>query len=181
MRPLNRYETTGIAVSIIAVVLALGVTRFFPSFPQDNADAVSTSESDIIRVDKNAEDKEAALRQAILDGSLGNGRITKLIISDLSVGSGREVKVGDAVTVNYIGLRKDGPEFDNSYKKKKPFSFKVGAGDVIKGWDEGIIGMKEGGVRILVVPPEMGYGNTIVGPLPANATLIFSIKLLSIE
>jgi FKBP-type peptidyl-prolyl cis-trans isomerase len=180
MKSLTRYETIGITISIVVVMAVLGVIRFFP-FVQRTAETEKTSESDIIRVNPNASDKEAALRQAILDGTTGNGTVTKLIVHDLSVGTGREVKVGDTVTVNYIGLLKDGPEFDNSYKKKKPFSFKVGADEVIKGWDTGIIGMKEGGQRALVVPASLGYGNTIVGPLPANATLIFSIELLSIE
>lgn len=184
MKPLNRYEIIGITVSIILVIIVLGVTRFFP-FSYNEIETVSTSESDvtrdIIRVDPEAQNKEAALKQAILDGSTREGRVTKLIVHDISVGSGREVKVGDTVTVHYIGLLKDGPQFDNSYKKKKPFLFKVGASQVIEGWDRGIIGMKEGGERILVVPASMGYSNTIVGPLPANSTLIFLIELLLIE
>lgn len=180
MKSLTQYEKIGIIVSIIVVVTALGIVRFFP-FKQSNVRAEIATQSDIIRVNPNAPDIETALKQAILDGSTGDGQVIKLIINDVSVGSGREAKVGDTVTVNYIGLLKDGPEFDNSYKKKKPFSFKVGAGEVIKGWDQGIIGMKEGGTRILVVPASMGYGNNIVGPIPANATLIFSIELLSIK
>ncbi len=184
MKSLTRYEKIGITVSIIVVVVALGIARFFQLkhtgvVAEDTNTANNTS--DIIRVDSHAPDTNAAMKQAILNGSTGEGDITKLIVSDAIVGTGREVKVGDTVTVNYIGLLKDGPEFDNSYKKKKPFSFKVGASDVIKGWDQGIIGMKEGGQRILVVPPRLGYGNAIVGPLPANSTLIFLIELLSIK
>ncbi len=180
MKSLNRYEAIGITASIMVVVLGLGAARFFP-FSESNAETESTNESDVIIVDSNAENREAALRQAILDGSTGVGRVTKLIVSDSSVGSGREVKIGDTVTVHYIGLLTDGPEFDNSYRKGTPLSFKVGAGEVIEGWERGIIGMKEGGERVLVVPSAMGYGSTVVDPLPADATLIFSIELLSIE
>lgn len=180
MQRLNRYEIIGIVASITVVVLALAIARFFP-FQKNDTGTEQLSKSDIIVVDASITDKDAALRTAVLDGSAKDGRITKLIVHDLSVGNGREARIGDTVTVHYIGLLKDGPEFDNSYKKGAPLAFKVGAGEVIEGWERGIIGMKEGGKRILIVPSDMAYGNTVVDPLPANATLIFSIELLSIE
>ena len=170
----------GIAASVLVVVVVLGASRFF-SFVRSEVKTGQQVASDIIRVDPAAPDQEQALKQAILDSSTDAGQVTKLIIVDAPVGKDREVKVADTVTVNYVGLLKNGPEFDNSYKKKQPFSFTVGAGEVIKGWDEGIIGMKEGGTRILVVPASLGYGNTMVGPVPADSTLIFSIELLSIR
>ncbi len=177
---LTRYETIGISTSIVLLVVALSIARFFP-FSHDAEVPVATHPSDIIVVDPNAENTEAALAQAIIDGSTADGRVTKLIVHDVSLGSGRQAKVGDMVTVHYIGLLKDGPEFDNSYTKDTPVSFKVGAGEVIKGWEQGIVGMKEGGERILIVPATLGYGDTAVNSLPAHATLLFSIQLLSIE
>ena len=184
IKTLNRYETIGIGASIIVVLIALGTVRLFPSlfpFLHIPVETESATPSDVIVVDAHVKNKAAALRQAIFDGSNDQGRVLKLIINDVSVGRGREVKVGDRVTVHYIGSLKGGAEFDNSYKKGKPLTFKVGAGEVITGWEKGIIGMKEGGERVLVVPASLGYGNAIVDPLPANATLLFSIKLLSIE
>lgn len=142
---------------------------------------MATADSDKIVVDPKAKNKDAAIAQALADAISGGEHLTKLVVTDTVVGAGREVKVGDTVTVHYIGFQKDGSVFDNSYKKGKPISFKVGAGDVIKGWEEGVVGMKEGGKRILVVPPELGYGSAVVDPLPANAILIFSLELLSIE
>lgn len=180
MKRFNRYEIIGIVASIALLALALGFARLSP-FTQDKEKATGEHASDMIKVDSSAKGGDVALRQAIVNGSTREGRITNLIVYDLSVGDGREARIGDTVTVHYIGLLKDGPEFDNSYKKGGPISFKVGAGEVIEGWDRGIIGMKEGGKRVLVVPSEMGYGDTAVDPLPANATLIFSIELLSIE
>ncbi len=103
----------------------------------------------------------------------------KLVKKDVKVGDGAEVKAGDTVSVNYIGTFEDGTEFDNSYKRGEPFDFMVGTGGVIRGWDIGLLGMKVGGKRELVIPPELAYGETGAGPIPANATLKFVIELLS--
>src|SRR3989344_103668 len=81
-----------------------------------------------------------------------------LKIEDIVVGNGSEVKNGDSVSVNYIGTLTDGKEFDSSYKRGQPFEFTVGSGEVIQGWDLGLIGMKTGGKRKLTIPPELGYG-----------------------
>ncbi len=107
---------------------------------------------------------------------------TKLEITDEVVGTGTEAKTGDSVTVNYIGTLADGTKFDSSYDRSEPFSFTLGAGQVIKGWDEGIIGMKEGGKRKLVIPAPLGYGSQGFPPtIPGGATLIFEVELLSVQ
>jgi peptidylprolyl isomerase len=105
---------------------------------------------------------------------------TKLEKKDLIVGSGKEAKAGDTVTVNYVGvLYKGGKEFDASWKRKEPFQFKLGQGQVIKGWDEGVAGMKVGGRRELVIPSELAYGKSGSPPtIPANAPLVFVVDLL---
>jgi FKBP-type peptidyl-prolyl cis-trans isomerase len=105
---------------------------------------------------------------------------TPLGIEDLVVGAGATAATGDTVTVNYVGTFTNGQKFDSSYDAGKPFSFRVGAGQVIKGWDQGLPGMKVGGKRRLTVPPSLGYGSQAYGPIPANSTLIFEIELLSI-
>ena len=106
----------------------------------------------------------------------------ELIIEDLKVGQGDPVEKYDIVTVNYTGWLKDGTKFDSSLNPgRNPFRFTVGAGQVIKGWDEGIPGMKIGGKRKLTIPPNMGYGNRDMGAIPANSTLIFEVDLLGIE
>jgi len=106
-----------------------------------------------------------------------------LLYTDKTEGTGTEVKKGDTVVVNYRGWLDDGTEFDSSKKPgRTPFSFKVGAGNVIKGWDEGLVGMKIGGVRELKLSPEMGYGSRGAGGvIPPNATLHFEIELLEIK
>jgi FKBP-type peptidyl-prolyl cis-trans isomerase FkpA len=102
---------------------------------------------------------------------------------DQKVGNGGTAKKGDTVVVHYTGWLKDGKKFDSSKDREKPFTFELGAGKVIKGWDEGVAGMKVGGKRKLIIPPELGYGDREVGDglIPANSTLIFEVELLKIE
>ena len=105
---------------------------------------------------------------------------TKLVTKELIPGTGKEAKAGETVTVNYVGvLYKGGKEFDASWKRKEPFQFKLGQGQVIKGWDQGVAGMKVGGRRELIIPSELGYGATGSPPaIPDNAPLVFVIDLL---
>ena len=103
-----------------------------------------------------------------------------LIVQDLIVGTGAEAKAGDTVDVQYVGvLRSNGKEFDSSWSRgAKPFSFALGAGSVIAGWDNGVVGMKVGGRRRLIIPADQGYGATGSPPkIPANAALVFDVDL----
>ncbi|TLY23965.1 MAG: FKBP-type peptidyl-prolyl cis-trans isomerase [Nitrospirae bacterium] len=101
---------------------------------------------------------------------------------DLVVGTGRQAKRGDTATVHYIGWLADGKKFDSSVDRKEPFSFRVGAGQVIKGWDEGVGTMKVGGKRKLTIPPQLGYGTRGAGHIiPPNATLTFDVELLELR
>ena len=102
-------------------------------------------------------------------------------IEDLKVGTGAEAKAGHPVSVHYTGWLTDMRKFDSSKDRNKPFVFELGGGQVIKGWDEGVPGMKVGGVRRLTIPPEKGYGARAVGPIPANSTLIFEVELLNVD
>ena len=104
-----------------------------------------------------------------------------LKITDLAVGDGAEANAGQVVVVNYRGTLESGKEFDSSYGRG-PFSFPLGAGRVIKGWDEGVAGMKVGGKRKLVIPPDLAYGSRGAGGvIPPNATLVFEVELLDVK
>lgn len=113
---------------------------------------------------------------------------TALQISDTTVGAGATAANGNTVTVNYTGWLYDamaanfrGKQFDSSVGKA-PFSFKLGAGQVIKGWDQGVVGMKVGGTRMLVIPSTLGYGSAGAGgTIPGNATLVFTVDLLAVQ
>lgn len=122
-------------------------------------------------------------------GTGGVSTITTLQSTDVKVGTGTEATNGRTVTVNYTGwlysesaTDHHGTKFDSSLDRNQPFSFILGAGQVIKGWDQGVLGMKVGGQRTLTVPPSLGYGSTgVSGVIPANATLVFDVQLLSVN
>jgi FKBP-type peptidyl-prolyl cis-trans isomerase FkpA len=101
---------------------------------------------------------------------------------DLKKGTGAVAKSGVSVKVHYTGWLTDGKKFDSSVDRKEPFDFKLGAGMVIKGWDEGVAGMKVGGKRQLRIPPDLGYGAPgSPGAIPPNATLVFDVELLAVN
>lgn len=106
-----------------------------------------------------------------------------LKFQDLVVGTGKEVQSGNTIAVNYIGYLENGQKFDSSYDRNKPFIVQIGAGQVIQGWDVGIIGMKEGGKRRLFIPSALAYGAQGAGNgvIPPNANLIFDIELLTVQ
>lgn len=103
-----------------------------------------------------------------------------LRFAELVLGDGAEATSGSQVTVHYTGWLTDGGKFDSSRDRGSPFSFRLGAGQVIKGWDQGVAGMKVGGRRRLEIPPELGYGSRGIGPIPPGATLVFAVELLSV-
>jgi FKBP-type peptidyl-prolyl cis-trans isomerase len=110
-----------------------------------------------------------------------NAMAPKVEMQDTVVGKGAEAVNGKSVTVHYTGTLKDGTKFDSSVDRKEPFTFTLGAGQVIKGWEQGIVGMKVGGKRKLTIPPELAYGANAVGAIPANSVLIFDVELLEVK
>jgi FKBP-type peptidyl-prolyl cis-trans isomerase len=103
-----------------------------------------------------------------------------LVVQDLIIGTGAVAVVGDTVTVHYVGTLTNGTKFDSSYDRNQPYPFRLGAGQVIAGFDQGVVGMRVGGKRRLTIPPNLGYGNQANQAIPANSTLIFEIDLVSI-
>ncbi len=110
--------------------------------------------------------------------STDGGQLQK---EDLVVGTGEEAVAGKDVSVHYVGTLTNGTKFDSSRDRNEPFEFSLGAGQVIRGWDEGVAGMKVGGKRKLTIPPEMGYGARDMGVIPPNSTLVFEVELLGVK
>ena len=104
-----------------------------------------------------------------------------LYYRDLVVGSGPEVEAGQTVAVHYAGFLTDGTSFDANQPGKEPFTFQPGTGQVIAGWDEGVVGMRVGGKRQLILPPDLGYGARGIGPIPGNAILVFTVDVVAIR
>ena len=120
---------------------------------------------------------------AVLVLAMSASRVEYLEVEDITVGVGQAAQSGDTIFVHYTGWLASGKKFDSSRDRGTPFSFRLGSGQVIQGWDRGLIGMQVGGVRRLTIPPDQGYGNRDVGGglIPPNSTLIFEVELLSIE
>lgn len=161
---------TGIAVSL-AVVIALGFLYFGPSLfaPAALSEPVALDEAATTSTMQNFIEPGQALP-------------TELVVRDTVVGTGAEATAGSQVSVNYVGMLPDGTVFDASERHGGPFTFALGAGNVIAGWDQGVAGMKVGGKRQLIIPPALAYGaGGIPGVIPQNATLLFEVELVEVK
>jgi FKBP-type peptidyl-prolyl cis-trans isomerase len=176
----NKFELIGIGASIMSMAFALYLINLETSTIASVSGTSNAAQSALIVVG-DTDDNQNALRDALLEGTNANGTVNKLIVDDVVIGTGPAVVAGDTVVVHYVGTLQNGQEFDNSNKRGTPFEFTVGAGKVIAGWEEGVVGMQKGGKRILVIPADKGYGKDGFGPIPGNATLVFSIELLEIK
>ncbi len=179
---INRFEFLGISISVAFMALALYLVQVNESFSgiSQLAQVSPAPQSAIVVVDDTASEDQART-SALLEAADSRGNLQKMVIDDITVGTGESVNVGATVVVHYAGRLQNGTEFDSSYNRQQPFEFKLGSGQVIKGWDEGIVGMKVGGQRILVIPPDMAYGERGIGPIPPDSTLVFSVELLEIK
>ena len=129
-----------------------------------------------------AQDKPGGKTEGKTAGTQPTTTPSGLQYIDVVEGTGRQAELGDTATVHYTGWLADGTKFDSSVDRKEPFSFRVGAGQVIKGWDEGVASMKVGGKRKLIIPPQLGYGaRGAGGVIPPNATLTFDVELLGLR
>ncbi|MDP2655276.1 MAG: FKBP-type peptidyl-prolyl cis-trans isomerase [bacterium] len=162
----------------IAVALALTVVALFFIFPGANLFG-NQAPTENPPIDLNSQTADSA------QPTMPTEPVTELMMKDDVVGTGATASSGDSVTVNYVGALTNGTVFDASANHKETlsgFTFNLGAGQVIKGWDQGIVGMKEGGKRTLVIPASLAYGPQAVGDvIPANADLIFQVELLKVQ
>lgn len=184
-----------VGIVIIGVVLILGIIFFLlkdnktnfdssVNLPQVEGGSITTQQLDAPISVNSFKNKENETNQN-QDETRPIQKITKsngLVIEILREGSGVSVKSGDTISVDYVGYLTDGTIFDESYKRGQKFSFVVGEGMVIPGWEEGVLGAKKGEKRRLTIPGELGYGSRgIPGLIPANATLVFEIEVHTIN
>ena len=170
----------GIAVVLFLVLLVGGAIYFAGRSvsPPTTQDTTAQTQEPAQQPDPEAPvTEESPINQDIM-----GEEVTELQIEDITVGTGDEAVAGKKVTVHYTGTLTDGTKFDSSKDRDVPFSFNLGKGEVIQGWDQGVAGMKVGGVRILTIPPDLGYGAAGAGGvIPPNATLIFEVELVGVE
>jgi FKBP-type peptidyl-prolyl cis-trans isomerase len=164
---LNKNEKVAV---FVAVVVALGF--LFLSYNLFTGDSGDDLLSNLLNTTVDTE---------VEDGQDADMKIEGLVMQDLQVGEGDEAVNGALITVHYIGTLDNGTVFDSSVERGEPFQFVLGAGQVIQGWEKGFVGMKIGGVRKLVIAPQLAYGDTQVGPIPANSILTFQVELLGVQ
>ena len=172
------YEIVGFGVIVGLMLLTIWAVQTEHRFAQFFTATEQPAAAGTVTIDSDA---GTTWEQAVQDSVDESGAISNLIVDTVQAGSGDPVEEGDTVRVHYVGTLPNGQEFDNSRTRGEPFTFTVGDGQVIEGWEEGVLGMREGGTRILVIPPDMAYGSRGQGPIPPNATLVFSVELLEIE
>lgn len=168
----NQKENTGIIVSIIIVVLVIGTVVYLLLHTSKKIDSgLSLSDQTASeQTEKEVNENTNTIKDEVMPQTNTMEKIAKK---------------GDVLVMNYTGRLTDGTVFDSNVDPKfnhvEPFKFTLGAGQVIKGWDEGLVGMKVGEKKTLTIPPEKGYGSRAVGAIPANSTLIFDVELVGIE
>lgn len=179
----SKFELIGFGISVLIMAVAIYLFTLDTALQSTVSAPAEQPAAGIVAITDNGENRDQARANALSSAtSRATGQLTQLVIDDIIIGVGdRVVEQGDTVTVHYIGTLQSGQEFDNSNRRGTPFTFTVGEGRVIAGWEQGILGMKEGGQRILVIPSDLAYGANGYGPIPGNATLVFAIELLSIN
>lgn len=173
-------KTLYVTMFLVALIAVGGYFVFKIPSPDTNQPLQEASLSDNI---ENVDTSTLGVDTSVASeaGSTTTNMNDKLEIVDEIIGTGAEAVAGKTITVNYSGTLTNGTKFDSSYDRNEPFTFSLGAGEVIAGWDQGFNGMKVGGKRKLTIPPSLGYGANDMGTIPPNSTLVFEVELLKVE
>lgn len=180
---LTKFEVIGLGMSVLVMAVALYLLRIETTVLGEVERSTQTAATiEAVVVDRSEGTENQARVRALYEAANNQGKLEKMVIEDIKVGTGDAVvATGNTVVVHYTGRLQSGEEFDSSRPRGEAFTFTVGEGRVIPGWEQGLLGMKVGGERILVIPPDLAYGNRQMGPIPPNSTLVFAIELLEIK
>lgn len=180
----EQLNVTGVGIAVALAVIIAGSLLFFgpaiftifnPAATQTTATNATSTMQDQIGTNT------TALSASDINIADIPANVTELMGKEITVGTGAEAKAGDTVTVHYIGMLTNGQVFDASANHgDEGFTFPLGAQKVIKGWDQGVVGMKVGGKRELIIPASLAYGSQAMGSIPANSTLVFAIQLVNV-
>ncbi len=183
----NRFGALLLAGVFLVTSVAFTAVVIWQSSDQTSRDAEQAALQDSINEQQNAfcsmYQTEIAPAETVPESYIPEGDVTELQITDLVEGTGREASAGDCLVVKYHGtLATNGNKFDGNFDEETALQFILGQGGVIAGWDQGLIGIKEGGTRRLVIPSDMAYGEQAMGEtIPANSDLVFVVKLVKIK
>jgi FKBP-type peptidyl-prolyl cis-trans isomerase len=183
----KNFLWVGIGIATITIIAAILFTRTSGNNKvPDNSTAITPFPTISEQVTQIIEEGTTTAHQATKSATENATitpmqEVTELIVEDLAEGTGDKAVSGKKITVNYKGTLTDGTQFDSSYDRGQPFTFTLGTGQVIQGWDQGFEGMKVGGKRKLTIPSELGYGSREMGTIPPNSVLIFEVELLEVE
>ena len=173
-------ETLWISGSIALLVIILLGMRFNVLDRTPTVEEALSPDA-VVVVPKEGQTTEDALVEALAANASLQGSLRKLVVLDLIIGEGAIASKGDTLTVNYAGNTEDGVTVDSSYMRGAPYTFTLGNGTVIEGWEKGLVGMKTGGKRALIIPAHMAYGSRQVGPIPPNTALVYVVELLEVQ
>ena len=178
---MNKVFIYAIVVILVGIAVWFFVQKAKSVVPADQALGLNSETKSKINADDNQTDESGTSLDLSKEGDwikLDSG----LQYKDIVVGTGQESKSGDMIAAHYTGTLKDGTKFDSSYDRGQPFAFLLGAGQVIQGWDIGLVGMKVGGKRKLIIPSELGYGEKGAGgAIPPNSILYFDVELMAVQ
>lgn len=171
--PRNQHIAVGVGIIVVTILFFGGTIWEFVTKAPSSTSSYPTDSSEVTLGSQNpsqVQQKAANISQ-----------VSGIEIYDIKIGSGAEAAPGKTVKADYVAVLLDGTQFDSSLERGVPYEFKLGNGSVIKGLDLGVVGMRVGGIRQLVVSPELGFGPQTIGLVPANATLIFQVELKEVK
>lgn len=166
-------RTAMIVLVVVVIAAAVGGFLWWQNNNSSGSSAVGSASASTSKSELCANIPAAAT-------GLTNEGITSLVLEDTKEGSGLEANTGDTVQMHYVGRLVDGKQFDTSCTRGDTFEFQLGGGQVIQGWDSGILGMKVGGVRRMIIPANLAYGPSAQGEIPANSALVFDVELMGV-